>query len=66
MRKYLQELAERKVQVQVNFGAANAGKLISISGFVSEVGDDFALLKDIYQNTLLVPLASIAYVEIKK
>ena len=66
MRKHLEALAAEKTKVSVNFSAAGAGKLISVNGVIQEVLDDCLIVADMYGNAVLVPLAAIACVEIKK
>ncbi len=63
--KLLQFAAEKKV-IAVNFNAASSAKLISASGTVIEVGDDFMTMQDIYGNVMIVPFQSIAYIEVKR
>lgn len=62
----LQSLIPTKQQVAVNFSAAAGGKLVSASGTVASVGQDYFILLDIYGNSMVVPVHSMAYIEIKK
>lgn len=62
----LQELLQNKNQVNINFTAATGTKLVSISGTVREVGEDYFTLFDIYGNAMIVPTTSVAYIEVKK
>ncbi|MDR3077162.1 MAG: hypothetical protein LBV15_00160 [Planctomycetota bacterium] len=66
MRKHLEALAADKTKVSINFNASGGAKLVSVNGIISEVFDDCLIVADMYGNTMLVPLAAIAYVEIKK
>ncbi len=66
MRKYLEELAAQKKAIQVNFAASTGNKLVSISGTIREVGDDYMILHDIYGNVMFIPFSGITYIEIKK
>lgn len=66
MRTLLETLKAEKRQLTVNFPAAHGGKLVTASGIIVEVGDDYFLMADIYGNHMLVPTASVAYIEIKK
>ena len=66
MRRRLIEFMQGKRQIGVNFPAAAGGKLFSASGTIVEVGDDFIMMQDIYGNAMLVPIASIAFIEVKK
>ena len=66
MRQILEGLIQSRQQVGVNFSAGAGTKLISTSGIVVEVGEDYFMLHDIYGNSMLVPTASVAYIEIKK
>jgi hypothetical protein len=63
--KLLQFAAEKKV-IGVNFNAAAGGKLISASGTITEVGADFMVMMDIYNNAMIIPFQSIAYLEVKR
>ncbi len=66
MREHLLRIAAEKKVVGVNFQAASGAKLISASGTILEVGDDFMIMQDIYGNTMIVPFMGIAYIEIKR
>ena len=66
MRERFIKLAQEKRQVQVNFAAAAGGKLVSASGIIMEVGEDFVVMNDIYSNSMIIPFSSMAYIEIKK
>lgn len=66
MRKYLEALLAEKKAIQVNFAASAGAKLVSISGTIAEVGDDYMILHDIYHNIMFVPFQGIAFIEIKK
>lgn len=66
MRDRLNELIVSKKVVAVNFAASAGDKLVSASGTFREVGDDYTIMADIYNNTMMIPLTSIAYIEIKK
>lgn len=66
MRERLLQLIADKRQVQINFPAAENGKLVSASGTIQEAGEDHLILRDIYGNTMIVPYASISYIEVKK
>ncbi len=66
MRQKLEQFQSDRRMLAINFAAAAGGKLVSVSGLVSEVGDDFVAVADIYGNTLLIPFGSIAFIEIKK
>lgn len=66
MRERLLQLAQERRQVAVNFPASAAGKLVAASGTIGEVGEDYFILLDIYGNTMIVPLGSVSYIEIKK
>ncbi len=66
MRQKLEHFMQAKQMLAFNFAAAAGGKLVSVSGMVSEVGDDFVAVADIYGNTMIIPFGSIAFVEIKK
>ncbi len=66
MRTRLEEWRQAKRSIAVNFSASAGTKLISTNGIIAEVGDDFMMLTDIYGNTMLIPFASIAYIELKK
>ncbi|MDR1535334.1 MAG: hypothetical protein LBU64_09595 [Planctomycetota bacterium] len=66
MLKYLEELARDKTKIAVFFSASAGNKLISANGVITEVGADFMVMTDIYGNIMLIPLAGIAYIEIKK
>lgn len=66
MRQQIMRLIEEKKQVNINFAAGDGSKLISISGIFMEVGDDFAIARDIYGNQMIIPIQGIAYIEVKK
>ena len=66
IRDHLNDLITTKKVVAVNFSASAGDKLVSASGTFKEVGDDYTIMADIYNNTMLIPLVSIAYIEIKK
>lgn len=66
MKQRLEELARDKKNISVSFAAAAGGKLVSINGSIASVGDDFMTMTDIYGNTMIVPFASIVFIEIKK
>lgn len=66
LRERLETLIQGKQQVSVNFPAGAGTKLISASGTITSVGQDYFMLLDIYGNSMVVPFASVAYVEIKK
>ncbi len=63
--KLLQFAAEKKV-IAVNFNAASGAKLISASGTIIEVSNDFMVMQDIYGNAIIVPFTGIAYIEVKR
>ncbi|MCC8189803.1 MAG: hypothetical protein LIP77_04075 [Planctomycetes bacterium] len=65
-RQCLETLIASKQQVGINFCAATGTKLVSISGIVAEVGDDFFLIHDIYGNSMAIPFTAVAFIEIKK
>lgn len=66
MREKLQEYAAAKSMLAFNFAASAGDKLVSINGYITEVGDNFIIIKDIYGNAMFVPITSLAYIEIKK
>lgn len=66
MRKRLEDLIASKKNVNINFSAASGARLVSVAGTVTEAGDDFLVLTDIYGNNLLIPYAGIAYIEMRK
>lgn len=66
LRERLESLVQSKQQVSVNFAASAGDKLVSASGTVHMVGEDYFLLYDIYANTMVIPLFSMAYLEVKK
>ena len=66
MRQKLEEFAASKAMLAFNFAASAGDKLVSINGYITEVGDNFIIIKDIYHNTMFVPVTSLAYIEIKK
>ncbi len=66
MRSRLEEWCKAKRTIAVNFSAAAGTKLVSTNGTIAEVGDDYMIMTDIYNNTMLVPFAGIAYIELKK
>ena len=66
MRQRLEMFAANKQMLAFNFNASAGDKLVSINGTITEVGDDFIMIRDIYSNSMFVPFASIAYIEIKK
>ena len=66
MRKYLDELVRNKSKVSIYFPASSGSKLVSASGIIVEVGDDFIAMSDIYGNNMLIPLSGISYIEVKK
>ena len=66
MREKLMQYAAEKKVIGVNFNAAAGGKLVSTSGTIAEVGDDFMMMQDIYGNAMVIPFAAIAYIEVKR
>lgn len=66
LREYLESLVKTKQQVGINFPAGAGTKLVSASGTIVSVGEDFLLLNDIYGNSMAVPFAGMSYIEIKK
>jgi hypothetical protein len=66
MRQKLEHFMQSKQMLAFNFAAAAGGKLVSVNGMVSEVGDDFVTIADIYGNSMIIPFVSIAFIEIKK
>lgn len=66
MREYLKSLVAKKSQVMVNFPAGAGNKLVSQAGIVTEVGENYFLLTDIYGNVACIPFGSFCSVEIRK
>lgn len=67
MRERMEELAREKRSIAVNFAAAPSGnKLVSINGTIATVSDDHMVVNDMYGNVMIIPFASIAYIEVKK
>ena len=66
MREKLMQYAAEKKVIGVNFNASSGGKLVSTSGTIAEVGDDFMMMQDIYGNAMVIPFSAIAYIEVKR
>lgn len=66
LRQRLEAFAQAKQSIGVNFAASAGTKLVSATGTVIEVGDDYFAMNDIYGNSMVVPTAGVAYIEIKK
>ncbi|MDR1519446.1 MAG: hypothetical protein LBU23_04795, partial [Planctomycetota bacterium] len=65
MKKRLLELIAANTKIQLFFHGSAGNKLVSVNGVLVEADDDHLVLSDLYSNTLLIPMNSIAYIEVK-
>ena len=66
MRQRIEQLIAQKKNVNINFAAPSGTRLVSIAGTISEVGDDYLILNDIYGNWNIVPFSNIAFIDVRK